>query len=552
MAPHGVEPQAKASALWKAQGQGGTTLFRFRWKLFAGFLFVALLVAGTVTGCLIYTQILSLAEFDGFLAAPRVHPDTQSAAQSLVAAQWERLAWSAVFILVVVLVTALAASFFIASRLNRPIRLLEMGMRQVAEGRFDVQLLQLRTYDEFEPLIKQFTCMVQGLAKRQDLENSLEDHRAAEAALVREREQLFSLSLDLICVAGMDGYFKRVNPAFGKVLGHSEADLLARPFIDLVHPDDVAATLAELENLAAGAPTIRFENRYRTRNGGYTHLEWTAAPVPHEKLIYAIARDITDRRRAFQAESALRRSQRQVRLAQEIQESLLPHEVPRLDGYDLAGFSVQAHAVGGDYFDFIPVADGQIVLAIGDASGHGLGAALLMAQTRACLWSLFASPGEPLENVLAQVNRLLHLATPDNRYMTLSLLRLDPETATLVVCNCGHPAAYVFDQSGSRVHKLDSSGLPLGLQSECRVSAETAVHLEPGNTLVLLTDGFAESESPSGEFFGDERIFDVVQRHVEEPVRAIIEALYRAVNEFSEGVIAADDRSVVLLRRLPL
>jgi PAS domain S-box-containing protein len=111
-----------------------------------------------------------------------------------------------------------------------------------------------------------------------------------------EFERLFNLSLDLLCVASVDGYFRRVNPAFCRVLGWSEDQLLDRPFFDYVHEDDVAATRAELERLTAGLPTDSFENRYRCSDGTFRHLAWTAFPETQTGLVYAVGRDITGAR----------------------------------------------------------------------------------------------------------------------------------------------------------------------------------------------------------------------------------------------------------------
>ncbi len=117
--------------------------------------------------------------------------------------------------------------------------------------------------------------------------------RATEEDLRR----LFRLSLDLMCVAGLDGYFKKVNPAFEKVLGYDQEELLSRQFIEFVHPDDRERTLNEVGNLAGGNITIDFENRYRTRDGQYRWLAWRSAPDVHSGLIYAVARDITEQKR---------------------------------------------------------------------------------------------------------------------------------------------------------------------------------------------------------------------------------------------------------------
>lgn len=121
-----------------------------------------------------------------------------------------------------------------------------------------------------------------------------------------ERDRFFTLSHDLLCIANFDGYFKRLNPAWEKTLGYTKEELFAQPFIDFVHPEDRAATIAEIQKIVAGVETISFENRYRCQGGEYRWLLWSATSFPEEQLIYATARDITDRK---QAEVALRISE---------------------------------------------------------------------------------------------------------------------------------------------------------------------------------------------------------------------------------------------------
>ncbi len=175
---------------------------------------------------------------------------------------------------------------------------------------------------------------------------------------IKEYEKFFSLSQDMFCIAGTDGYFKKINPSFERILGYSHEELLARPFIDFVHPDDVSKTMAELSHLSRGGITVNFENRYRCKDGNYKWLSWTSSPADTSSLVYAVARDITDQKAVNES---LRKNEAFLNsVVENIPNMIFVKEAKELKfvrfnkaGEELIGYA-REDMIGKNDFDFFP------------------------------------------------------------------------------------------------------------------------------------------------------------------------------------------------------
>jgi PAS domain S-box-containing protein len=175
---------------------------------------------------------------------------------------------------------------------------------RITVERHQILDLLVPTYEEAVRLNQKLREQQQELARQVQERTAANERLRAEAAerqrLQEELDRFFTLSLDLLCIAGVDGRFKRLNPAWERVLGYRTDELLARPYLDFVHPDDRETTLAEAAKLAAGCETVSFENRYRCKDGSYRWLVWASAPDHPRQLIYAAARDVTEQKYAEQ------------------------------------------------------------------------------------------------------------------------------------------------------------------------------------------------------------------------------------------------------------
>jgi len=265
----------------------------------------------------------------------------------------------------------------------------------------------------------------------------------------------------------------------------------------------------------------------------------------NDNLLVRSIRYAIERGRRHHAEDALRDTSEEVRAAQEIQQRLFPTEAPSLDGFDIAGALYPAKATAGDYFDYIPMLDDCVGIAVGDVSGHGIGPALLMSETRACL-RVLAQSFSDVGDILTRANRMLAADTGDFHYVTLALARLDPRTSSFIYASCGQ-RGYLL-QSDGEVTVLDSTSLPLGVEQDLTVPIGTPLTLEPGQLVTFFTDGVFEAESPGRVRLGAERALRTIESQRERPAREIVDALYQEIAGFTGHRPQRDDITMVVVK----
>jgi serine phosphatase RsbU (regulator of sigma subunit) len=250
-----------------------------------------------------------------------------------------------------------------------------------------------------------------------------------------------------------------------------------------------------------------------------------------------------------QAEREKNRLARDLEIARDIQRSLLPKTTPAIPGYQIAGWSEAADETGGDYFDWLQLSDGRMVVSIADASGHGIGSALMVTACRA-YFRAATNIDVAIEQAVARVNDLIALDMPSGRFVTLALCMLDPQKHALHLFSAGHGPILFYHACGTGVIVSGADGLPLGMFSPMIASEARILTFEPGDLLLLVTDGFFEWENPESEQFGVERLQEFIEAHCHlEPIE-FIQALHQEVLVFARGTVQADDLTAVVIKRL--
>lgn len=274
-----------------------------------------------------------------------------------------------------------------------------------------------------------------------------------------------------------------------------------------------------------------------------SHPELDAFPPEQLRLLQALCAHIAiavNNARIIRREREEREAiTREAQEARAIQQALLPKKAPAIPGFSISGLCIPVSAVGGDWYDFIPLEDGRWGLVLADVSGKGTAAALLMSATRGMLRSLAETCCSPAE-VLTRLNRLMVEDFPSGRFVTMIYAILDPVQRTFTFASAGHLPPLLVDQNGSRFLESER-GLPLGLSFSN--FSERQVQLSPSSRVVLYSDGITEASNPADEEYGTKRL----QSHALQP-NTSAESILEDVRGFANGSNLRDDSTVIFIR----
>jgi PAS domain S-box-containing protein len=286
---------------------------------------------------------------------------------------------------------------------------------------------------------------------------------------------------------------------------------------------------------------IDFETIFKRKNGSTYDVEIRLQYMHHEDgpVFVAIVQDITEKKRLI-------RVQEELHLAYEIQSKLMPKEFPKVEGYDIAGKNIPSKEVGGDYFDFIQIDDSQVAVCLGDVSGKGMPAALIMANLQAAIRGQSFLKSTPKE-CLTSANSLIYQNTDIERYVTFFYGILDSHNHSLTFSNGGHEFPLVLSKNGKK-KVLEKGGLILGYLQDYAFEQET-VQIEPDDIIVAFSDGIIEAQNTNEDFFGEERLISVINSNRTSSAQTIIDQVFNAVYEFCDNVDQMDDLSLIVIKR---
>jgi len=259
-----------------------------------------------------------------------------------------------------------------------------------------------------------------------------------------------------------------------------------------------------------------------------------------------------------QVEAALREAetrrqmehlQHDLEVARSIQQSLLPHSMPQVAGWDIAAWNQPADQTGGDYYDWQPLPNGKFVLALADVTGHGIGPALLASVCRAYARANFRNQATFVK-AMEEINTAVAADVKEGRFITFVSAIFGAEDSKVELLSAGHAPLFLYLLKHDRFTLMEAHALPLGISDAFLSDPPNSLDLESGDLLLLATDGFFEWEGPTGKRFGTERLGESLRAARSKSASEIISSLYQEVLRFAAGTRQMDDLTAIVLKRI--
>ncbi len=359
-------------------------------------------------------------------------------------------------------------------------------------------------------------------------------------------ERLFNSAPEAIVLHDNDDRIVNVNDEFTRMFGFERQEAIGKQINDLVTSNELRKEAAEISARIGNGEWVETESKRNRKDGKLFDVSILCAPIIYNnKQVgdYAIYRDITERKKA---EEARMRVEAEARTAREIQMNFLPESDPIISGYSVAGRSIPALNVGGDYYDFIRLDEHRLAIGLGDVSGHGLPSALVMANLQATIRSQAAFDPDPAR-CLERANRLLYHSTDAHTFVSLFYGILDIRNHSLTYANAGQNWPIIFPSAGSPA-MLTGHGLVLGVRETTEYTNEE-IELRYGDLIVFYSDGVTEAMNEAREQFGDERLIGAVRGLSRGTPQSLIDCIVRSVSSHVGKMPQADDMTLIVAER---
>ncbi|MFC2094366.1 SpoIIE family protein phosphatase, partial [Bacteroidota bacterium] len=375
------------------------------------------------------------------------------------------------------------------------------------------------------------------------------ERKKAEEELYLQKtylEELFNSAPEAIVWHDNNDIVVNVNNEFTTMFGYSREEAIGKSINDLVAPDELQDEASMFSHNVINGERVEADSIRRRKDGTLFDVSILGAPIIHEGKqisVYAIYRDITERNKAREARIRLKE---EARMARDIQANLLPKSNPEISGYDISGMSLPALNVGGDYYDFIRLDEYRLAIGLGDVSGKGLAAALVMSNLQATIrgQSFF---GGTSNECLERANKLLFDSTDSKTFVSLFYGILDTNKNTLCYANAGQNTPLLFS-ARKKPRPLKTHGLALGLKKDVSYKNDE-ITIKTGDRLLIYSDGISEAMNDRMEEFGDEKLRKIVQNDKGDSTNKSLEKIIASVNLHFGDASQNDDMTMIILKR---